>query len=250
MPNDDKIENDGAGSKGQSDLVLNHSRLPKWNKREPVSDNWCRGIALTEAWFDCLTDIARRQYAIEDSDNRRASIRSEIHFLIADALFDGRLIAIGSAGSEAAGPVLTRLDAFLFRPRVCKIDWQEGSVESLGKRYSDVHIVAVGLNETYHSPAPPYVQLQSEIASKRGRKSLSPLLAEATRRVAALDPLFPGRIQEKQILDIQVAAKALAPGQFTGSAKPGRSTVARFVQAQRARSWPCLSDPANPENPE
>ena len=250
MPNNLSNDNTDADTAGQSGFGLSQSRLPQWNKRNAISENWGRGIALTEAWFDCLTDATRRRYVSENSDNRRAAIRTEMQFLIADALFDGRLIAIGSADSAAAGPVLARLAAFLFRPRVCRIDWQEGYVESLGKRFSDVHIVAVGPNQTDRAAPSPSVQAQLEVTSKRGRKSLSPLLAEATRRVAALDPLFRDRIQEKQIGDIQEAAKALAPGQFPGSATPGRSTVARFVQAQRGSGWPSLPDPANPANPE
>ena len=250
MPNENRKLNDKADGAERKELVLNQLRLSQWDDRKELSHIWSCGISLTEVWFDCLTDAARRQYSIENNDNRRASMRSEIQFLIADALFDGRLIAIGAMDGAAEGPTLTRLDAFLFRPRVCKIDWQEGHVESLGKGFSDVHIVAGSLHQSDRAPASPPAELQPETASKRGRKSLSPLLAEATRDVAALDPLFRGRIQEKQIGDIQDAAKALAPGQYTGSAKPGRSTVARFVQAQRGSGWPCLSNPANPANPE
>lgn len=248
MPNNNK--NSDADAAEHSDLGVDTSRLRQWNQREDVAGNWNRGVSLTEVWFHCLSDTARRRYRTERDDNRRASIRSEMQFEIADALFDGRLIAIASVDTAAASPVLARLDAYLFRPRVCKIDWQEGYVEALGKRFSDVHIVTKSPQQADPAPGSPSVQPQPEIVRRRGRKSLSPLLEQAARQVARLDPLFRDRIQEKQIGDIQAGAKVLAPGQFTGSATPGRSTVARFVQAQRGSGWPCLSDPANPENPE
>jgi hypothetical protein len=194
MPNKDRTDNNGANKAEQSDLSLSQVCLPQWNHRDAISENWSRGIALGEAWFDCLTNEARRQYATEHNDNRRASIRTEMQFLIADALFDERLIAIGSTDSAAAAPALTRLDAFLFRPRVCKIDWQEGYVDSLGKRFSDIHIVENSLQQAGRAPASSPIQPQPETANKRGRKSLSPLLAEAARQVATLDSLFRGRI--------------------------------------------------------
>ena len=249
MLNKDGTERTIEDDRTKDDLTLDLSRLPQWSPSETVVENWRRGVALQDIWFDCLSVESRRQYQIEQNDSRRAWMRRDVQFQIIEALFSQHLTAVGSPELASDSPSLAKLDSVLFRPKVCEIDWYDGVVTSLGNRFSAVHIVGDVLGRATNPTASATTEPEKVEARTRGRKSLSPLFAQAARSIVERDPLFRERTQEKQMAALQAEAKALAPGQFPGSAMPGRSTVARFVQRQRENDWPALLNPENPEIP-
>ena len=242
-----------ASANDNLDIVTSFVRtlttIPTADLRLSDTENWSSGTELSDAPHLFADNTKRDELRGADNLERAGWVHHSMCLDCLEALFGGRLIAFGviSPALPTASPV--RISSAFFKPGAANIDWDKNLVRGFGVVFEAVCLLASDVTDQGLAGLPPAQKDNPLSASKRGRTSFDPELADAARAAAFDDPDFTGRVQEKQIAAIRTEAARMFPAKFHESG-PGRSTVARYVKAQRNQGWPDLSRPENPENPE
>jgi hypothetical protein len=221
------------------------------NDEERPSDIelWRDADSLSSSWFVHAPETLKEQYRDSGAhpEQRSLFLRRMMEGEVASRVADGGLIAFGVQTSPAVEDHPRKMPTVLFDQGTAAIDWDEGTVVGLGRRFEAVRLVLVQkvtsvLGEGVSTPA-----ASVPAPTKRGRRSFDALFEEAVEALMIEAEHFADWSQEKQGGAIIERAATLHPGLFPGAAKPGRSTVLRYLKDHPVRGQ---SRPLNPDNPE
>lgn len=215
-------------------------------------DRWRTGFPLETAWSGLAELGARQRYhRVASDEQQRRSQYLQMLASLWQRLSAGELIAYGwrVTPSESDSPV--RIHPAMFDSPPDKADLDIGRFRFQSWTFDRVMIAVPEHCSFSRDDGVPSAGAVAPKASpgKRGRPRHDHFLRDAACVVAASDRTFLERSAEKQNGMIKEAAGRLFPGKFAKPEGPGHSTVARFVQSQRADGWPALAHPENPEIP-
>lgn len=212
-------------------------------------DRWRTGFPLETAWSALAEPGEKQRYHQVAGDEQQ---RRSQYLLMVGSLWQrlsaGELIAYGWRVTPSASDLPVPIPTAMFDTPPMKADLDTGRFRFHSWCFDNVKIAAPEGNSIENSGDPIKAEKPSGLAqAKRGRPSFDALLCPATQSAVATDALFLGRSAEKQNGIIREAAAKLFPGRFAKEDGPARSTVARFIKAQREEGWPALAHPENPE---
>jgi hypothetical protein len=212
---------------------------------------WDEGTPLSFAWFECVSDEARREYENCDIDSRRMSLRLDMQFRVHDDLISGKLVAWGfrEGAPPEEGPTL--IPAHLFprdREDTAAVDWKASTLRSSGHFFDRIRVkkpqrrtrqkkqTSGPASKLTKPPPPPSVTPgPTPIISRAPKKTGRPRVDEPLRAVIR-SLVETGQLKDKsrkvQIEIVRAAARAAHPTLFLTETQPSRDKIFAALRAE------------------
>jgi hypothetical protein len=221
-----------------------------------LRENWKAAYPLCEAWWLLCDEEQREEYRNSgDNEAKSAFLEKMIKAEVLDLVFYDKLVALGFLVSPLLENEPSEIPSTFFRHEYRQVDWEASVVEGPGRRYEQVALCRAAQPADANSAADANpdgaiaASSPSSSGTKRGRTPDTRFFEAATRVLMREQADFLEWMQGKQVQEICDIAARDNPGRYRNAARPGRSTVSRFVQKHRKSNWSAFRNPENPENP-
>jgi hypothetical protein len=146
--------------------------LPKFDPEISIYDNWKQADPLNSAWFHFAPDGLKNQYRDSgDNEHKAAALRYMMESEVRHSVGNKELIALGIQTTPSLEMEPEHIPAMMFASETVQIDWEESTIEGLGRRFAEVRIC---------QPIPENLEIVVSVADRAtkrggGRNDIYPL---------------------------------------------------------------------------
>lgn len=189
-----------------------------------VLEVWHNAIRLSEAWFHLASEYEKKNYRNSGSARRTTALELLMKRELQAKVLSGELYCVGIPLPAPSDGMPRPVPATLFED--VEIDWDKGTISSLGVQYGAVKIYLLQRLETDEiSAASP------RLKKKMGRPSVDTEILGAIRQLAD-ERAFEGKSGKEKIGIVQLRARLMFPKKFPKEGRPSRVKVMELMKAE------------------